>query len=111
MLEKVLSIPDSYIVTLSENIYRGLRNIQLVLHNVEESEEFDYKIDPEKLKILEFQINKAKSKTIKTDIFMLVEKLNKLYNTRITAEEIICMLKKADGIKYAIKNSILYIKK
>lgn len=111
MLEKVLSTPDSYIVTLSENIYRGLRNIQLVLHNVEESEEFDYKIDPEKLKILEFQINKAKSKTIKTDIFMLVEKLNKLYNTRITAEEIICMLKKADGIKYAIKNSILYIKK
>ena len=111
MLEKVLSIPKTYIVSLSENVYKGLRRLQLVLYDVEESEEFDYKIDSEKLKLLEFQINKAKSKTIKTDIFMLVEKLNKLYNTKITAEEIICMLKKAEGIKYALKNNILYIKK
>ena len=111
MLEKVLSIPASYIVSLSENIYKGSRNIQLILHNVEENEEFDYKINVEKLKLLEFQINKTKSKTIKTDIFVLVEKLNKLYNTKITAEEIICMLKKADSIQYALKNNILYIKK
>ncbi|HOK48759.1 MAG TPA: single-stranded-DNA-specific exonuclease RecJ [Sedimentibacter sp.] len=111
MLEKVLSIPKTYIVSLSENVYNGLRSIQLILHDVEEREEFDYKIDAEKLKLLEFQINKAKSKTIKTDIFILVEKLNKLYNTKITAEEIICMLKKAEGIKYALKNNILYIKK
>jgi single-stranded-DNA-specific exonuclease len=111
MLEKVLSIPSSYIISLSENIYMGSRNIQLVLHNVEEQEKFDYKVDVEKLKVLEFQINKTKSKTIKTDIFMLVEKLNKLYNTKITAEEIICMLKSADNLQYALKNEILYIKK
>ena len=111
MLEKVLSMPHSYIVSLSENIYNDNRSIQLLLHDVEEQEEFDYKINVEKLKTLEFLINKTKSKIIKTDIFMLVEKLNKRYNTKITAEEIICMLKKADNIQYALKNDILYIKK
>jgi len=73
--------------------------------------EFDYKIDVNKLKALEFLINKTKSKIIKTDLFILVEKLNKRYNTKITAEEIICMLKKADNIQFALKNDILYIKK
>ena len=111
MLEKVLSMPHSYIVSLSENIYNDNRSIQLLLHDVEEQEEFDYKINVEKLKTLEFLINKTKSKIIKTDIFLLVEKLNKRYNTKITAEEIICMLKKADNIQYALKNDILYIKK
>ena len=42
---------------------------------------------------------------------MLVEKLNKLYNTKITAEEIVCMLKVADNIQYTFKNDMLYIKK
>jgi len=107
----VLSMPHSYIVSLSENIYNDNRSIQLLLHDVEEQEEFDYKINVEKLKTLEFLINKTKSKIIKTDIFLLVEKLNKRYNTKITAEEIICMLKKADNIQYALKNDILYIKK
>lgn len=111
ILEKVLSMPNSYIVTLSENIFNEKRNIQLILHNVEESETIDYKIDEKKIKALKFQINKAKSKIVKTDIFMLVEKLNNLYNTKITAEEIICMLKKTDNIQYALKNDILYIKK
>jgi single-stranded-DNA-specific exonuclease len=111
MLEKILSIPYSYIVHISENVFNGKRSIQLILHNVEEQEEFDYKIDDEKMKILRFLINKAKSKIIKTDIFILVEKLNKLYNTKITAEEIVCILKKADNIQYALKNDILYIKK
>ena len=111
MLEKILSIPYSYIVHLNENIFNGKRSVQLILHNVEEQENFDYKIDDEKIKILKILINKTKSKIIKTDIFMLVEKLNKLYNTKITAEEIVCILKKADNIQYALKNDILYIKK
>jgi single-stranded-DNA-specific exonuclease len=111
ILEKILSMPQSYIVSLSENIYNDSRSIQLFLHGVEEHEEFDYKIDVNKLKALEFLINKTKSKIIKTDLFILVEKLNKRYNTKITAEEIICMLKKADNIQFALKNDILYIKK
>jgi single-stranded-DNA-specific exonuclease len=111
ILEKVLSMPRSYIVSLSENIYNDTRSVQLFLNDVEEQEEFDYKIDVKKLKTLEFLINKTKSKIIKTDIFILVEKLNKRYNTKITAEEIICMLKAADNIQYALKNDILYIKK
>ena len=111
MLEKVLSIPSSYIVHLNENIYKGRRSIQLILYNVEDQDNFDYKIDEEKMKVLKSLINKTKSKIIKTDIFLLVEKLNKLYNTKITAEEIVCMIKKADNIQYAFKNDILYIKK
>jgi hypothetical protein len=87
------------------------KSIQLILQNVEEQDTFEYIIDEEKMKVLNFIINKTKSKIIKTDIFMLVEKLNKLYNTKITAEEIICMLKKADNIQYALKNDMLYIKK
>jgi len=42
---------------------------------------------------------------------MLVEKLNRIYNTKITADEIICMLKKAEYIQYALKDDMLYIKK
>ncbi len=111
MLEKILSLPHSYIVHLSENIYKGKRSIQLILNNVEEGDIFDYKTDEEKMKILNFLINKTKSKIIKTDIFMLVEKLNKLYNTKITAEEIVCMLKVSNNIQYTFKNDMLYIKK
>jgi len=111
LLGKVLSMPKSFIVSLSENLYNGSRSIQLILQDVEDREELDYKIDAGKLKTLEFLINKSKSKIIRTDIFMLVEKLNKRYNTKITAEEIICMLKKAENIQYALKNEILYIKK
>ncbi len=111
MLEKVLSKPSSYAVTLSLNEYNGKKDIQLILQNVEENESFNYKIDEEKMKILNSIINKTKSKIVKTDIFMLVEKLNRIYNTKITAEEIVCMLKKADNIQYALKNEMLYIKK
>lgn len=111
MLEKVLAKPSAYIVTLSLNEFNGRRDIQLILENVEESDTIDYKIDEEKLKVLYSIINKTKSKIIKTDIFLLVEKLNKIYNTKITAEEIVCMLKKADNIQYALKNDMLYIKK
>ncbi len=111
ILEKVLSKPSAYIVMLSLNEFNGRKNIQLVLENVEENELFDYKIDEEKMKVLDSIINKTKSKIIKTDIFVLVEKLNKIYNTKITAEEIICMLKKADNIQYALKNDMLYIKR
>lgn len=111
ILERVLTNPYAYAVTLSLNEFNGKRNIQLILLNVEERDVFDYTIDEEKMKVLNSIINKTKSKMIKTDIFMLVEKLNRLYNTKITAEEIICMLKKADNIQYALKNDILYIKK
>jgi len=111
MLEKVLTKPSAYAVMLSLNEFNGKKSIQLILQNVEEQDTFEYIIDEEKMKVLNFIINKTKSKIIKTDIFMLVEKLNKLYNTKITAEEIICMLKKADNIQYALKNDMLYIKK
>ncbi len=111
LLEKLLSKPSAYVVTLSLNEFNGKKTIQLVLQNVEEHDDFEYIIDEEKMKVLNSIINKTKSKIIKTDIFMLVEKLNKLYNTKITAEEIICMLKKADNIQYALKNDMLYIKK
>ncbi|MDF2949080.1 MAG: recJ1 [Sedimentibacter sp.] len=111
LLEKILSKPSAYVVTLSLNEFNGRKDIQLILENVEETDSFNYKIDEEKMKVLDSIINKTKSKIIKTDIFMLVEKLNKIYNTKITAEEIICMLKKADNIQYALKNDMLYIKK
>ncbi|MGD9569286.1 MAG: single-stranded-DNA-specific exonuclease RecJ [Sedimentibacter sp.] len=111
ILEKVLAKPSAYAVTLSLNEFNGKKNIQLVLENVEEDDSFEYKIDDEKMKLLDSIINKTKSKIIKTDIFMLVEKMNKIYNTKITAEEIICMLKKSDKIQYALKDDMLYIKK
>lgn len=111
ILERVLTTPHSYTAYLGDNIFNGKRSVQLILQGIEDMEEFDYCIDEEKMKILNFQINKSKSKIMKTDIFILVEKLNKLYNTKITAEEIVCMLKKASNIQYALKDSILYIKK
>lgn len=111
ILERVLTKPNAYAVTLSLNEYNGKKNIQLILQNVEENDSFDYNINEEKMKVLDSIINKTKSKIIKTDIFLLVEKINRLYNTKITAEEIICMLKKADNIQYALKNDMLYIKK
>jgi single-stranded-DNA-specific exonuclease len=111
LLEKVLTKPEAYVVTLSLNEFNGRKEIQLILENVYENESLDYKIDDEKIKVLNSIINKTKSKIIKTDIFLLVEKLNKIYNTKITAEEIICMLKKADNIQYALKDNMLYIKK
>lgn len=111
LLEKVLTKPQAYIVTIALNEFNGKKNIQLILQNIVEDDEFNYIIDEEKLKNINSIINKTKSKIIKTDIFMLVEKLNKLYNTKITAEEIVCMLKKADNIQYALKDSMLYIKK
>lgn len=111
ILEKILLKPKSFTVTMNLNEFNGRKNIQLVLQNVEEHSNFDYVIDEEKLKVLNSIINKTKSKIIKTDIFMLVEKINTIYNTKITAEEILCMLKKADNIQYALKNDVLYIKK
>lgn len=111
MLEKVLTRPSAYAVTLSLNEFNGKKSIQLILLNVEENDAFEYIIDEEKMKVLNSIIDKTKSKIIKTDIFLLVEKLNRLYNTKITAEEIICMLKKADNIQYALKDNMLYIKK
>lgn len=111
ILERILTMPSAYAATLSLNEFNGKKNIQLVLQNVEEYDTFEYIIDEEKMKALNSIINKTKSKIIKTDIFLLVEKLNRLYNTKITAEEIICMLKKADNIQYALKNDMLYIKK
>ena len=77
----------------------------------EHGDTFNYKIDEKKMKVLNSVINKTKSKIIKADIFVLVEKLNRIYNTKITAEEIVCMLKKADNMQYVLKNDMLYIKK
>lgn len=111
MLERVLTKPSAYAVTLCLNEFNGKKCIQLVLQDVEEQDAFDYKIDDGKMKVLNSVINKTKSKIIKSDIFMLVEKLNRIYNTKITAEEIVCMLKKADNMQYALKNDVLYIKK
>ncbi len=111
ILEKVLTRPTAYAVTLSLNEFNGKKTIQLILKDVEERDEFDFKIDEEKMKVLNSIIDKTKSKIIKTDIFMLVEKLNRIYNTKITADEIICMLKKAEYIQYALKDDMLYIKK
>ncbi|HCX61152.1 MAG TPA: single-stranded-DNA-specific exonuclease RecJ [Clostridiales bacterium] len=111
LLEKALTKPYAYAVTLCLNEFNGRKSIQLILQNIEEDEAFEYNIDEEKLKMINSIINKTKSKIIKTDIFMLVEKLNRLYNTKITAEEIICMLKKANNIQYALKETMLYIKK
>jgi len=80
------------------------------LLNVEEPEEIDYLIDETKVKMLNSLINKSKSKIIKTNIFLLVEKLNKLYNSKTTAEEVICLLKYDDSIQYVLKDDVLYIK-
>lgn len=111
ILEKVLTRPPSYAVSLSLNEFNGKKSMQLVLLNVEEREELDYKIDDEKVRMLNSILNKTKSKIIKTDIFVLVDRFNHLYNAKITADEIICILKKANNIQYALKNDMLYIKK
>ncbi|MDD4779241.1 MAG: single-stranded-DNA-specific exonuclease RecJ [Tissierellia bacterium] len=111
MLENILSKPFSYIVSINNNEYKGNQNLQLVLLDIEEMDNFDCIIDDSKIKILNSIINKSKSKIIKADIFKLVEKLNKLYNTKITAEDIICILKKDNSIQYILKNEILYVKK
>lgn len=111
LLEKILTKPSSFIVSINDNEFRGNRKLQLVLLNVEEQDELDYVIDENKVKILNSIINKSKSKIIKTDIFKLVENLSNLYNTKTTAEEIICILKKDGSIQYVLKDDILYIKK
>lgn len=111
ILDKILTKPMSYIVTLNSNEYRGNRNLQLVLLDVEEQDEFQYIIDENKNKIINSLINRSKSKIIKTDIFILEQKINKLYNTKTTVEEIICILKKNGSIQYVLKNEVLYIKK
>lgn len=111
LLEKILSKPSSFIVSINENEFRGNRKLQLVLLNVEESNEPKYEVDENKAKILHSIINKSKSKIIKTDIFKLVEKLNNLYNTKITAEEIICILRRDGNVQYILKDDMLYIKK
>ena len=111
MLENILSKPSSYIVSINNNEYKGNQNLQLHLINTEDADDFDCAMDDSKIKIVNSIINKSKSKIIKTDIFKLVEKMNKLYNTKITAEDIICILKKDNNIQYVLKNEILYVKK
>lgn len=111
LLEKILAKPSSYIVSINNNEFRGNNNLQLVLLDIEEPDELDFVTDESKTKIIDSIINKSKSKIIKTDIFKLVEKINKLYNTKITAEEIICILKMDESIQYVLKDEILYIKK
>lgn len=111
LLEKILTKPVSFIVSINDNEFRGNRKLQLVLLNVEEPKEFEYVVDENKSKIINSLINKSKSKIIKTDIFKLVEKLNNLYNTKTTAEEILCILKKDGNIQYILKDDMLYIKK
>jgi len=111
LLESILTKPSSYIVSINNNEFKGNRNLQLVLLDVEEPEELECVMDENKIKIVNSIINKSKSKIIKMDIFKLVEKLNKLYNTKITAEELICILRKDVSIHYVLKDEILYIKK
>lgn len=110
-LEKILTKPLSFIVSINDNEFRGNRKLQLVLLNIEEPNEFEYIVDENKAKMVNSLINKSKSKIIKTDIFKLVEKLNNLYNIKTTAEEIICILKKDENIQYILKDDVLYIKK
>jgi len=111
LLEKILTKPLSFIVSINDNEFRGNRKLQLVLLNVEEPNEFEYVVDENKSKIINSLINKSKSKIIKTDIFKLVEKLNNMYNIKITAEEILCTLKMDENIQYILKDDMLYIKK
>jgi len=112
LLEKILTKPASYIVTISDNEFRGIKNLQLILSEVEDKEDSTkFEVDEQKSKIIKTLINKSKSKIIKTDLFIFAEKLNRQYNIKITAEEIICTLKKDDKIQYVLKNDILYIKR
>lgn len=110
VLEKILLKPSAFGVNIGVNEFNNKKNIQLILQNVEDSEKLSCEIDDEKTKILYSIINKTKSKIMKIDIFLLVEKINKLYNTKITAEEIVCILKNTNKVEYALKNDILYIK-
>ncbi len=112
LLDKILTKPSSYIVSISDNEFRGCKNLQLILFEVEEIEDdLNFEVDEQKSKIIKSLINKSKSKIIKTDLFMFTEKLNRQYNVKITAEEIICTLKKDDNLQYVLKNDILYIKR
>ncbi len=111
ILDKILSKPSSYIVSINNNEFKGNNNLQLVLLNIEEPENIYCVSDSNKIKIINSIINKSKSKIIKTDIFKLVEKINKLYNTKITEEEIVCILRMDSNINYIFKDEILYIKK
>lgn len=111
LLEKILAKPCSYIVSINNNEFKGNNNLQLVLLNIEGNDDLYVETDESKTKIINSIINKSKSKIIKTDIFKLVEKINKLYNTRITAEEIVCILRMDGSIQYILKDEVLYIKK
>lgn len=111
LLEELLLKPKSLIVNINENDFRGNKELQLLLQNIEESTENNLLIDENKRRIINAVINKSKSKIIKTELFSLVNKLNRMYNVNITAGEIIGILKNESHIEYMLKNSILYIKR
>ncbi len=111
LLEKILLNPSSLVVNITENEFRGVVDLQLVLQEIEDFV-FEKKIiDDNKSKVVYSIINKTKSKIIKTDVFDFAENLSKLYNMDFTASDIACILKNENKIEYILKNDILYIRK
>ncbi len=110
-LEKILLNPETLVVNISENEFKGSVDLQLILQNVEhyifEKQDIDYN----KSKIVYSVINKSKSKIIKADIFDFAETISRLYNIDVTVGDIICILSSENKVEYILKNDILYIKK
>lgn len=111
LLEMLLIKPETLVVNISENEFRGNIDLQLVLQNVEHYAFEKQEIDPNKSKIIYSVINKSKSKIIKTDIFDFAETISRVYNTDITAADIVRILNSENKLEYIMKNDILYIKK
>ncbi|QSX06331.1 single-stranded-DNA-specific exonuclease RecJ [Sedimentibacter sp. zth1] len=111
ILQKILLSPPSIIVSINENEFRGNKELQLILHDIEDFIYEKQDIDSNKIRIVNSVINKTKSKIIKTNIFDFANKISRLYNTEITVDNIICILENESNIEYILKNGILYIRK
>ena len=111
LLEKILLNPESLVVNITENEFRGNVDLQLILQDVEDFTFEKQIIEDNKSKVVYSIINKSKSKIIKTDIFEFAESINRLYNIEFTASDIACILKNENKVEYILKNDILYIKK
>lgn len=113
MLQKILLVPPSLVVNLNENEFRGNKDLQLILIDIEDFNNINkiFKVDSKKIKVVNSLINRTKSKTIKTEIFGFAEKINRMYNINITVEDILNIVHNDKNISYVLKDNILYIRK
>lgn len=116
ILENLIINPEVLVVNISQNKYKGKVEILLLLQEVKNSfsQDFSCELDINKKEAIKKTISNTNSEIVKTDIFTLVEKINKIYNVNITlieAVNIIREMSKVNSLAYKIKDNNLYIKK